>query len=155
AVDALRGLGLFAVAGESRTVDEIVRTHRIVPHLGRVVRRWLDALSRRGVLRREADAYVATTALESAPIDQQMQALRAVADWPPNVYAFIERAGRNLRGMLIGEVHPLELFFAGGDVELPLFLYHHGVGPQYLNAIVREALRAFVEAHSGVVAVLE
>ncbi len=131
---ALRQLGVFQQAGETRTIAGLIAECRVLPKYDKVLRRWMTALVEEGLLERQGqDGYVALQPVPTPALDALMTGEQR------DYYA------KNLAAVLTGEVHPLEFYLPGGSsasietsyTETPIFRYCNGISAAVMEAQAR------------------
>jgi len=145
-VEALRRLGAFSEAGESRDLEGLLALG-IQPGFSALVSRWLDALVADGHLRREGAAYACGAApglLESA----RGEARRALAD-VPFLLEHVERCGASLAAVLTGRASAVETLFPGGSFAIVEAFAGDWAVARYFNGIARAAIEAAARARAG------
>ncbi|HYX24397.1 MAG TPA: amino acid adenylation domain-containing protein, partial [Thermoanaerobaculia bacterium] len=109
----LRRMGAFTAAGESLTREELVARCRIEPRYARLIGLWLGSLAAAGLLVAQEDRFTSAAPLPEPDLEALWrevggEILKELAET-------LRRSGGNLAAILQGEVHPLEVFFPGGD----------------------------------------
>jgi acyl transferase domain-containing protein len=148
AMAILRASGLFAAAGEKRTLDEVMATSGIRPNYRHLVRRWLDRMGELGALRMDGDNCTALAPL--APPDLPSlwaEAERAFADNQP-LFAYFRHCCDLAARVLLGAESPLETLFPGGSFDLAEGLYERSTTMRYVNALAAAALETLGAAAS-------
>ena len=145
AIRTLRDVGLFRHPGESRTLQQVLQEAEIGDVYRRLVQRWLDGLVVSGVLRKDAEVYVADTPLP----DPGLSALwseteHALADNQP-LLAYLRQCGELLSDVLCGRESPLETLFPQASFELAEDLYQRSTAMRYMNGLVAAALGSLAE----------
>lgn len=139
---ALRGSGLLR--GEVLTEPEIAAATRTADRHRWILRRWLDVLSRAGLLRREGAGFTGLRAVGR-------RELRAAADgltragrglgYPDELIGFLQRAFSHLPALLRDEVQVQSLLFADGEADTADGAYRDNAVNRYTNAAAAEAAR--------------
>ncbi|MGE0158273.1 MAG: type I polyketide synthase [Gemmatimonadales bacterium] len=134
--------GVFAVAGEARTVDDVLHAGGIAPAYRHIVRRWLERLAHDGTLQRDGERYLATVPLAAPDLTPLWsEAEDALADNLP-LLEYVRHCGDLLGPVLTGEVSPLETLFPGGSFELAEGLYERSTTMRYANGLAAAACEA-------------
>jgi amino acid adenylation domain-containing protein len=112
-VATLRRMGAYTAAGESHTPDELMQRFRIEPRYGKLMHLWLRSLADEGWLAAREDGFVSPEPLPEPDIEVLWEGIgeRLVSELTDT----LRRSGGSLAAVLQGEVHPLEVFFPGGD----------------------------------------
>jgi acyl transferase domain-containing protein/SAM-dependent methyltransferase len=140
AIRTLRESGLFARAGERLTLPEIAAAAGILDAYGRVLRRWLDDLVARGLLRAEGDGWVSPAPLPEPGLDALWaEAEMLFADNRP-LLAYVRHCGGLLGRVLRGAESPLETLFPQGSFALAEGLYEHSTTMRYVNGLAAVAV---------------
>jgi amino acid adenylation domain-containing protein len=136
----LRRMGLYTTAGETHTAEELVERHGVEAQYGTLMRLWLEELAGRGLLEARADGFVAPAPLPAPDLEALW------AEIGDNIVgemaATLRRTGGQLVELLRGEVHPLEVFFPGGDLSQAAKIYESGL---FLHDTTAAVLAAIVE----------
>ena len=136
----LRDRGLFAVAGERRTVQDVLKTARIDARYRHLVKRWLERLTAEGTLHADGDAFVATSALADPGAPKLWSEAEGLfADNPP-LLAYVRHCGRLVGDVLTGAASPLETLFPGGSWDLAENLYERSTTMRYVNGLAASVL---------------
>jgi len=142
AIQTLRETGVFRLAGERRTLDEVVAQARIGrPHHG-LVRRWLDRLATEGLLLVEGNTYVAKRPLPDPALSEIWCEAEAQLSDNVQLLAYVRHCGNLLADVLTGRTSPLETLFPAGRFELAEDLYARSATMRYVNALAAAAVRA-------------
>jgi acyl transferase domain-containing protein/SAM-dependent methyltransferase len=139
---ALSRLGAFGRAGDRRQVEDLIAPLGIAPLYTTLIRRWLDALTARGYLRREGDAYVADAPLPDLEPDAKAKQSAPLFEDYRAALDYVTRCGGVLPEVLTGRESPLETLFPDGSTAIADGLYSTSAYARYANAIVREAVSA-------------
>ncbi|MGC3998938.1 MAG: beta-ketoacyl synthase N-terminal-like domain-containing protein [Anaeromyxobacter sp.] len=142
----LREAGLFARAGERRTLPEVLRAAGVARTYQHLVARWLERVAARGALRRDGEAWVADAPLGDPGLPAAWaEAERRLADNAP-LLAYVRRCGALLGRVLTGRESPLETLFPGGSFELAEGLYQRSATMRYVNELAAAGVAAFAAA---------
>jgi amino acid adenylation domain-containing protein len=120
----LRRMGAFAAAGESHTPAELVQRFRIEPRYNKLMVLWLRALADEGLLVARDDGFVSVEPLAEPDLEALWQDVGG--QLVSELAATLRRSGGSLAAVLQGEVHPLEVFFPGGDWSQASKIYESG-----------------------------
>ena len=136
----LRERGLFAVAGERRTVQDVLKTAGIDARYHHLVKRWLERLTAEATLRADGGAYVAITALDDPGLPTLWsEAERLFVDNQP-LLAYVRHCGSLVGDVLTGAESPLETLFPGGSWDLAENLYERSTTMRYVNGLAAAVL---------------
>ena len=135
AVRTLREAGLFARAGESHSLDEVLVKAGIGATYRHLVQRWLERLAALGLLRDAGGAYVSDNALPEPAINALWDEAERLFRDNSQLLAYVRHCGALVGSVLRGEENPLETLFPGGSVELAENLYTHSATMRYVNGI--------------------
>jgi acyl transferase domain-containing protein/SAM-dependent methyltransferase len=142
----LAGAGLFARAGERRTVDEVLAAAGIGATYRHLVARWLGRLADRGALRKDGDAFVADAPLAAPDLAAlDAEADRLLADNRP-LLAYVRHCADLLPRVVTGAESPLETLFPGGSFDLAEGLYERSATMRYVNGVAAAAAEALAAA---------
>ncbi len=144
-VDTLRACGLFTAAGERLGVTEAAVRGGIVDAQHRLLGRWLQRLSREGMLRTDGDRFVSDVPLpplDPAPLLAAAEE-RLAGDAP--LLEYVRNCARLLRDVMTGRTTALETLFPGGSFVLAESLYTAASGARYINALAAAAIAPVVE----------
>ncbi|HTQ80156.1 MAG TPA: methyltransferase, partial [Thermoanaerobaculia bacterium] len=136
----LRSLGAFGTAAENYTVEELLQRFRIEPRYKKLMHLWLGSLAGEGYLKEEEGRFSSPEPLPEPDLD----ALWGAVDGGlvSELAETLRRSGGSLGTILQGEIHPLEVFFPGGDASQASKIY---ASASYLHnttaAVVAELTR--------------
>jgi SAM-dependent methyltransferase len=153
-VATLRGLERLASAGAAMTTDEIAAALCIHPDHRKLLHRWLDTLTREGVLERRDGGFAAPAPLPEPDLAGLAASARARFT-DPTLPEYLERCADQLGSVLRGRTSALELLFPRGSFATAECLYERLYVPRYANGIARAALEAFAQTRPGSLTVLE
>ncbi len=139
-VSTLRRMGAFLVAGESHTGDELLQRFGIEPRYGRLMLLWLRALADEGLLVAAGDSFSSPEPLAEPDLEALWQGTGG--EIVSELAETLRRSGGNLAAILQGEVHPLEVFFPGGDWSQAAQIYASG---RFLHNTTAAVLAAIAE----------
>lgn len=113
--DTLHSLGMFACAGESGSIDELMRRYSLHPRYRTLLEHWLNILVEEGWLQlNEASAYRCLRPLQGHlpehGLDSGLEP--ALAEKVRQLRTSLQRGRASLIGMLTGKLDPLELHAA-------------------------------------------
>ena len=152
AVQVLRDAGLFGVAGEDRTVDDVLAAAGVGASYRHLIQRWLTGLVRAGLLRANGAAFVADRPLpESGLAALWSEADELFADNRP-LFDYVRHCGTLVGDVLRGRESPLETLFPGGSFELAQGLYERSTTMRYINQLAAagfEVLGALMPARAA------
>jgi acyl transferase domain-containing protein/SAM-dependent methyltransferase len=138
----LRNGGLFVVAGEQRTLHEVLAAARIDTRYQHLVQRWLKRLVGEGTLRDEGGTYVAVSPVGAPRLEALWaEAERLFFDNQP-LLAYVRHCGNLVAKVLTGVESPLETLFPGGSWDLAEGLYERSTTMRYVNGLAASALDA-------------
>ncbi len=136
----LRRMGLYTAAGEVHTAEELVSRYGVEAQYGTLMRLWLEELAGRGALVAREDGFFAPAPL---PVPDLEALWEEIGDnIVGEMAATLRRTGGQLVELLRGEVHPLEVFFPGGDLSQAAKIYESGL---FLHDTTAAVLAAIVE----------
>ena len=105
--------------------------------------RWLKRLVAARSLQRQPDGtFIAVQPLSRIVIDQLWQDARTTLADVPFLIDYVERCGNALRGVLTGQISPLETLFPDGSFATTEALYQDWAQARYFNNIVRAVVEA-------------
>jgi SAM-dependent methyltransferase/acyl carrier protein len=145
---ALRELGLFSIAGETRTVRELFDSGLFVAGYEHLAERWLGHLVDDGLLSRDGDHFACAAPLPDDITDLVAMARSGCAGVEP-LLDYIERCIDHLAAVVNGRESALNTLFPDGSYETVDFLYGSWAVPRYFNAIVRAAVAAAAAGRPG------
>jgi SAM-dependent methyltransferase len=146
AIRTLREDGVFGQRGEAHTLDGVLTSMGVRTPYRRLMRRWLDALVVRGVLRAEGDSYIADTPLPDPELPALWtEAEGLFADNQP-LLDYVRHCGDLVGAVLRGVESPLETLFPHGSFELAEALYERSATMRYMNGLASAAVESFAEA---------
>lgn len=144
--NSLIRLGAFDHEGGGRTLEEILKATGIGTLYRPIVRRWLQAMVKRGELERVGTGWKAPGPLaEEEPALLWERAEAAMAS-DPALMRYIRHSGERLQDVLAGSTSALETLFPDGSFDLARELYESAAPLRYVNGIAASALRAWVQA---------
>jgi yersiniabactin nonribosomal peptide synthetase len=136
----LRRMGLYTTVGEVHTAEELVSRYGVEAQYGTLMRLWLEELAERGLLVARGDGFFAPEPLPAPDLEALWEEIgdNIVGE----MAATLRRTGGQLVELLRGEVHPLEVFFPGGDLSQAAKIYESGL---FLHDTTAAVLTAIVE----------
>ncbi|RKS09350.1 ubiquinone/menaquinone biosynthesis C-methylase UbiE [Nocardiopsis sp. Huas11] len=140
---ALRGGGLFR-DGSAHTEAEIAAATGTADRHRWILRRWLDVLSRHGLLHGDGTRFTRTRAVGRRELREAARALTAAGDglgYPAAMVDFLQRAFAQLPALLRDEVSVQALLFADGEADTADGAYRENTVNRYVNAAAAEAAR--------------
>ena len=145
-IEALKNLGIYQKAGERHTAEALVSEFPILPTYRKLLSKWLRRLVTLGLLQEEKQVFINRKSLPKTSVDNSLQRLRELAPNSTQLIEFIQRCGKNLAEVLVGNLHPLELIFPGGSWEITNYLYQQSPEARYFNGIARSVLAVVVKS---------
>src|SRR6185295_16172997 len=139
-VSTLRRMGAYTAAGEVHTADELVARFRVEPQYGTLMRLWLEALAEQGALAAREEGFASPAPLPASDLEALWDEIGG--DIVGEMAATLRRTGGQLVEILQGKVHPLEVFFPGGDLSQAARIYESGL---FLHDITAAVLAGIVE----------
>jgi pyochelin synthetase len=146
-IDALRGAGLFASAEAAHSVDEIMSTARVGAKHHRLIRRWLKALERHGMVRRDAGGRLraAPEALGVTPVTvaeawRGVDELQDEGGLRSELIGYFRTASRHLPELMREEADPVQLLFPEGRLDIQESAYQGNFLSNTLNRLVMRAV---------------
>ncbi len=141
----LRTFGTFGQP-ETLTLDEVMERGRVIPVHRRLLRRWLMALSREGLLTDNGkDRFTADEALPLYPVDSLWKDLHETSKGMGEtevLIRFMERSYDNLVPLFRGENEPQKILFPGGDMEVAESVYQTNPMSAYYHTILEGLVHA-------------
>jgi malonyl CoA-acyl carrier protein transacylase/SAM-dependent methyltransferase/acyl carrier protein len=145
AIRTLREAGLFRVAGERFSTDEVLARAGIAGTYRRLVQRWLDRLAADGVLALDSGSFVATAPLPEPDLPALWaEAQQRFVDNQP-LLAYVRHCGDLVGQVLRGAESPLETLFPGGSFQLAEDLYERSTTMRYANGMAAAALQTLAD----------
>lgn len=144
---ALKSLGLFA---DHRPVsaEEVLVTARTLPRFDRLLLRWLKALCSAGLLRQSGTLFE----LDSDDLELEQSWAEVFAqlphvDYNPRLVEYFHDSARALRGILVGDIDPLQMLFPGGSVEISQSAYQDNLINRWANLAVAATVERIAAAY--------
>ncbi len=142
-VGALRDLGIFVQAGESHSVEDIVLQGSIKPTYHGLIQRWLQKLTRLGLLKQlDQDRFGNSGPLPEISVGPILAEARNLCSDGPYLPDYLMRCGRALVRILTGHESPLEALFPAGSYETAEYLYQEMPMVRYFNGIARAVVES-------------
>ncbi len=146
-IAALRGEGLFTTADIGHTVDDVMRKARVGAKHQRLIRRWLKALERHGLVRRDRDGRL-RAAPESLTVtaDTVQDAWRRIDEMQDEgglrseLIGYFRTASRHLPELMREERDPVGLLFPEGRLDIQESAYQGNFLSNSLNRLVVRAM---------------
>ena len=143
---ALRAAGLFAAERDAHALAEIAAGARVAPRRLRLVRRWLAALVRAGMLEHDGrgGAYrlvVSCDAAAAAAAWDAVDEARAGADYPAELVGYLRTSAQHLAQLVSDDEDALQLLFPGGELGVSEAVYRDNLTSRYTNHAVVEIVR--------------
>jgi acyl transferase domain-containing protein/SAM-dependent methyltransferase len=149
ATQVLRDAGVFTVAGDRATADELLARLGTAPTYRHLLVRWLERLVASGELRSEGAAFIADRPLPEPGIDACWRESERLLDDNRALLDYVRHCGNLLSAVLRGEQSPLETLFPSGAFELADGLYRRSATMRYINDLAASAVQAFVAARGA------
>lgn len=131
---------------ETLTLDTVMERGGVISVHGRLLRRWLMALSREGLLTDNGDdSFTADEALPLDPVDGLWADLHETSQGMGEtgvLIRFMERSYDNLVPLFRGENDPQKILFPGGDMEVAESVYLTNPMSAYYHAILKGLVQA-------------
>lgn len=145
-IHALRQQGLFRTPAESHSLEEILARARVAPKHHRLIRRWLNALERHGLLERAPVSlrYGNAQPLDAAAVEaawREAESLQPETDRRTELIAYFKNAGRHLPELMRGELDAARLLFPEGRTEISEVAYNDNFLSKYINGLVTASIR--------------
>ncbi|MEU5859312.1 amino acid adenylation domain-containing protein [Nocardiopsis dassonvillei] len=140
---ALASQGVLADPGRGHTLDEIADATAAAPRHHRLLRRWLLALERDGLLRREGDLLSAALPFDPGARDRAWtHAMRLQREdaYPRLLLDYFRQSLLRLPELLRDDTDPLPLLFPEGRVDVSHAAYRDNVISRYVNAAAVESV---------------
>ncbi|WP_018680597.1 non-ribosomal peptide synthetase [Actinokineospora enzanensis] len=151
-ISALRGQGLFATPESAHTFDEIVTTARVAPKHARLVRRWVKALTRNGVMR-SADGRLtgvpSVTPADVAAAWARVYELLPDGGHRPELVEYFRTATEHLPTLLADETDPVRLLFPEGSLDIQESAYQGNFLSKAVNRLVVSTVVELARSHAG------
>lgn len=156
---ALHELGADMQPGQRFDLESLIARLRIAPQHRRLLARCVGWLTEEGFLDSFPGSIWERTSLEALPPDRRRREAGARGSdtsvlWRETLarqasfsaeLVLIDRVGRNLAGVLRGEVDPLQLIFPEASLSAAEHLYQDSDIWRFYNLVTREALLGIVE----------
>ena len=149
AIQMLREAGLFSEPSARCGVDEVMTRAGISQTYRHLVRQWLERLTAAGLLRRDADGYVADSPLPDPRLPILWREAEGLFGDNQPLLAYVRQCGKLLGAVLAGKESPLETLFPGGSFDLAEGLYQRSATMRYINGLAGAAIEAFAEGAPG------
>ncbi len=143
--NALIELGAFAGRDE-QSIDDVLSATGIATLYTPIVKRWLDAMVRRGSLVVRENGSFMPSRLERLDVDEAWGRARELLAFDQPLLRYLEHTAPLVPGVLGGTVSPLETLFPEGSFALAADLYENSAVLRYVNGIAASALDAFVRS---------
>ncbi|WP_437568969.1 methyltransferase [Sorangium sp. So ce542] len=153
--ELLLASGAVHPGGEERTAEEIVGALGAAPRHAWLVRRWLAALTDRGVLSKTADRFVWRGALRDAGAAADLPDAYAALGFPPAMAEVHQAALRRLHELVRDEVSIQQLLFRDRQDLSAVAAYQDNVFTAYLGAAGAHLVRCCAELRDRPLRVLE
>jgi acyl transferase domain-containing protein/SAM-dependent methyltransferase len=141
--NTLCDLGAFAQAGETHSIDSLLKQFNIASTYRNLMMRWLKQLTAAGLLQQQADGtFTAEQPLKHIDLDRLWTTARTTLADVPFLIDYVERCGNSLHGILTGKNSPLDTLFPNGSFVTTEALYQDWAQARYFNNIVRAVVEA-------------
>lgn len=146
AIRTLRDAGLFTMADERHSLDEVLSTAGIAVTYRHLVQRWLQRLVAQDLLFVDGLFYTAKRALPDPGLAALWEEAQARFADNSQLLAYVRHCGDLLGAVLTGAESPLETLFPGGSFELAEDLYQRSTTMRYVNDLAAAAMQALSES---------
>lgn len=149
---ALRRDGVFAEPGRGHPLAEVLRAARVAPAHHRLVERWLEELTARGLTARHGDLFRAERWVDTSEV---ARAWRLAADaWTGSlgsatVIDHLRGSAERLPALLSGEERAVSLLLPKGSLRVVEALAARTAAGRYRAAVLGAALRRIAAGHRG------
>ncbi len=138
---ALRAdLGLFGVAGEEWSLEELMTVRGIQPTYRHLMARWLAHLVSDGALTQRGagddQRFGCLSPLPTIDLGELESSAAAELTGLEPLVVYLQRCGRVLAAVVTGQESPLETLFPAGAYDTVDFLYRDWAVSRYFNALV-------------------
>jgi pyochelin synthetase len=142
---SLRSSGLFAIGSDAHTLDEILTRAEVAAQHHRLVRRWIAALAREGLLVYEAGSGRYQAAPQTIHPDLEnawtrVDDLLARGGYPPAVVQYLRSSSAHLPELMRGQQDPLQLLFPEGRLDTAQATYGEYLIGRYINRLLTTAV---------------
>lgn len=142
---ALQRPGLFEQPGTRHDLEQVMATCEVAPRNERLIRRWLQALHREGLVDRDERTgeyhSLRTERAEHQQLWQRIDALDAVVGWGAEVLRYLRESQEHLPALMSDQLDPLHLLFPEGRTDTAEGAYRKNLISQYLNQAVCAAVQ--------------
>lgn len=152
--------GLSGSPGRWYRLPEIYAATKVAPRHRRVVRRWLWALTREGLLTAAPDGYRGLRPISAAELEKataELDDATATLRYGPAMSHFLRSAVAYLPELLRDEISVQTLLFSEGELDVAEAVYRRNVGSRYINRATATLLRTLAgwRTDAGPLRVLE
>ncbi len=147
----VRRHGLFGDRLAAHDLGEIVAAMKVAPRHVRIVRRWLAALEREGMVTRQGGVWRELRRVEAAEVEGARSRLDAAARGfahGPGLTRFFQQSVSYLPELLRDEISLQALLFADGDLDVADDVYRRNLASRYTNNAAAAVMRDFAEGRS-------
>ncbi|GAA1954208.1 amino acid adenylation domain-containing protein [Amycolatopsis minnesotensis] len=150
-VRALQSSGLFTDGESAHTEEDVLSAADVVPAHRRLVRRWLAALVREGVLGTdEQRRYRLLRPVDAGLVAEAWDRVDAAADpADAELLDYFRTSIDVLPALLRGESEPLALLFPEGKLDRSQALYEHALFNRWGNRAIGAAARALADRRTS------
>ena len=153
-LEALSERGLFRTEDSTHDVEEILQRAEVAPRYHRLIRRWLNALLRHGLLDHDSQTgrYRRRCAVTADRVEAEwrgVDALHSEVDRRTELLDYFKIAGRSLGPLMRGELDPRQLLFPDGSTDVAEVAYHDNFLSRHLNTLLAGATREIVRRRSS------
>jgi len=144
----IRRHGLFDVPGAAHRLADLVVAMRVAPRHVRIVRRWLKALVREGLLTVDGDRYRGLRRVEAAEVEGARGRLDAAArglEHGTGLTRFFQLSVSYLPELLRDEISLQALLFADGDHDVADDVYRRNLASRYTNRAAAALVRGLAD----------
>ncbi|WFE32726.1 non-ribosomal peptide synthetase [Micromonospora sp. WMMD975] len=155
---ALAEQGLFSSPEETHDTAEVLDRSGTAPRHHRLVRRWLNALVRAGLLTERDGRYAAPRRIGPGDLSDAWAAvdeLQREDQYPAKLIDYFRTSTESLPRLLRDELDPLPLLFPEGRLDISYAAYRDNVISRYVNHGVVGLLRELAGTRPETLRVLE
>jgi SAM-dependent methyltransferase/acyl carrier protein len=112
-----------------------------------LVSRWLGQLAADGLIEAAGDGFALSAPLPDFAFERLRSEAETALEDTPFLFEYVERCGKLLAAVIVGDESPLETLFPGGSGETATYLYRHWSVPRYFNGIAAAIVESVVKAN--------